>query len=201
MDVYLASGNQHKFEEMVTLIHKHRLEINFMSALEAGGMPDVDESGSTLDENALLKAKALLGIVPRGSWVLSDDSGLLVDALDGAPGVHSSRYAGPGGNATANNIKLLQELKGVEMSLRTARFSCTLCFCQAGSEVMYFRGNCEGHIMKAPSGLQGFGYDPLFQPMGYNRTFADLGSAIKNILSHRAIAVGEWAAYLNSLGT
>jgi XTP/dITP diphosphohydrolase len=199
MDIYLASGNAHKFEEFKQLIHKNRLSVNLLNARDAGGMPDVEESGSTLEANARIKGDALLPAVPDGAWVLSDDSGLLVDALDGAPGVHSARYAGPGGNTTANNIKLLHELKGVPIEHRTARFSCVLYFVRVGEKGQFFVGNCEGHIMTAPSGLRGFGYDPLFRPLGYNRTFADLGSAIKNNLSHRALAVKEWAAYLKSM--
>ena len=196
MEIYLASGNQHKLEEFVQMIHKERLQVRLMGADAAGGMPEVEESGQTLEENARIKALALLEKVPAGSWVLSDDSGLIVDALDGAPGVHSARYAGPGGNATANNIKLLQELKGVPEKDRTARFACVLCFVTHGREPRVFSGTCEGHIMQAPSGYRGFGYDPHFRPLGYQRTFADLGSAIKNNLSHRGRAVSAWAAWI-----
>lgn len=199
MDVYLATGNQHKCEEFVEMIHKFQIPVNLKSANEAGGMPEVDESGDTLQANARLKGEALLKQVPEGAWVLADDTGLLVDALDGAPGVHSSRFAGPGGNAVANNIKLLQVLKGIPLQKRTARFSCVLFFAQAGKEGLFFEGTCEGHIMTAPSGLRGFGYDPLFQPLGYNKTFADLGSTVKNNLSHRGRAVAIWARHVRSM--
>ena len=196
MDVYLASGNEHKFEEFQTLVHRERIPVCLKSANEAGGMPEVEESGTTFVENARIKAMALLDKIPSGSWALADDSGLEVDALDGAPGVYSSRFAGPGGNAVANNIKLIQSLKGVPMPKRTARFSCVLCLARADGREHFFKGTCEGHIMEAPSGVRGFGYDPLFQPLGYNRTFADLGSAIKHNLSHRARAVAEWGKFL-----
>jgi XTP/dITP diphosphohydrolase len=201
MDVYLASGNAHKFEEFVTMVMKARLKLNFHAASALGGMPDVEESGDTFEANARIKAEALLGILPEGAWALADDSGLIVDALDGEPGVHSSRYAGPGGNAAANNIKLLNALRGVPMEKRTARFKCVLCFQQKGAEPHLFAGTCEGHIQLAPTGLMGFGYDPLFRPKCYNKSFAELGSAQKNLLSHRARAVAEWIAHLKRLET
>jgi XTP/dITP diphosphohydrolase len=198
MDVYLASANPHKCEEFVEMIHKLRIPVNLQGAAAVGGMPEVEESGHTLRENARLKGLALLEKVPPGAWVLADDSGLLVDALDGAPGVHSARFAGPGGNATANNIKLLHLLRDVPMDKRTARFCCVLYFARTGGTELYFEGTCEGHIMTAPSGLRGFGYDPLFQPLGYTKTFAALGSAVKNKLSHRGRAVADWAQHLES---
>lgn len=199
MDVYLASGNAHKLEEFIEMVHKNRMNVQLHGAVEAGGMPDVDECGDTLQENARIKALALLEQVPEGAWVLADDSGLVVDALDGAPGVRSARYAGPGANATANNIKLLQALKGLPEAERTARFSCVLCFVQKGQPEQFFAGSCEGHVMPYPSGNMGFGYDPLFRPLGYRKTFADLGSAIKNNLSHRSRAVGKWAEFVKAL--
>lgn len=197
MDVYLASGNPHKFREFAEMLLTARIPVNFYSAEAVDGMPEVEESGETLEENAGLKARALLERVPSGSWVLADDSGLLVDALGGAPGVHSARYAGPAGNAMANNLKLLKALRDVPMERRTARFSCVLCFTGGNGETAWFKGACEGHILEAPAGTEGFGYDPLFRPLGYTRSFAELSSAQKNALSHRARAVAEW---LEALG-
>ncbi len=199
MDVYLASGNAHKLEEFNELLQRHQLQLRLLGANEVGGMPDVEESGETLEENACIKAEALVDLIPEGAWVLSDDSGLLVDALNGAPGVRSARYAGPGANAVANNIKLLKELHGVQMGERTAHFACVLCFMQKGCTGICFEGKCEGHIMTAPAGIKGFGYDPLFRPLGYTQTFAELGSAVKHNLSHRARAFAAWASYLKSL--
>lgn len=196
MDICLASGNTHKFEEFVQMVIQHRLEVNFHSADYIGGMPEVAETGSTFEENARIKAEALVRKAPPGCWILADDSGLMVDALDGAPGVHSARYAGPAGNAAANNIKLLTALKGFPDDKRTARFRCVLCFLNTEGECHLFRGDCEGHILAIPSGKEGFGYDPLFVPQGYQKSFADLGSAIKNTLSHRGRAVAAWAAFL-----
>ena len=199
MDVYLASGNPHKFEEFLAIVKRDRLPVRLFSADAVGGMPDVDESADTLEGNAQIKAEALLEKVPKDAWVLADDSGLLVDALDGAPGVHSARFAGPAGNAVANNIKLLQLMKGVPDKDRSARFCCVLHFVRRGEEAHVFTGSCEGHIKSSPSGRRGFGYDPLFQPKGYDRTFADLPGSVKNNMSHRGRATAEWAAFVKSM--
>jgi XTP/dITP diphosphohydrolase len=199
MDVYLASGNAHKLEEFSELVQMHGLILNLYGAGFAGGMPDVEESGHTFEENAKIKAEALLELVPDKAWVLSDDSGLLVDALNGEPGIHSARYAGENGNSQANNLKLLQKLEGVPIEERSARFACVLYFIQKGMPGNSFSGTCEGHILTTPSGNLGFGYDPLFQPVGYTQTFAELGSAVKQKLSHRARAFTEWAKAVESM--
>ena len=196
MEVYLASSNQHKLEEFIQMANSLELDIELKGADEVGGMPDVDENGDSFEQNARIKAESLLHKVPEGAWVLADDSGLIVDALDGEPGVHSARFAGPAANAAANNIKLLHLLHGIPEEQRTARFSCVLCFMKKGSDAKVFHGKCEGHIMTAPSGEEGFGYDPLFTPIGYSETFAVLGNDIKNSLSHRGKAVFEWANFV-----
>jgi XTP/dITP diphosphohydrolase len=196
MDVYLASGNAHKFEEFASMVLKTRLPLKLHPAASIGGMPQVEEDGETFTDNALIKARALAVHAPEGSWILADDSGLIVDALGGAPGVHSARYAGPGGHAAANNIKLLKELRAFSMPQRTARFACVLCFLPVNGEPRFFEGRCEGHILPEPHGARGFGYDPVFRPVGYNKSLAELGSAIKNTLSHRARALNQWAGYV-----
>lgn len=199
MDVFLASGNSHKFEEFISIVLKLGLKLNLYSADYIGGMPEVEETGSTFEENARIKAEALAKRSAYNSWILSDDSGLMVDALDGRPGVQSARYAGPGANDLANNIKLLGELKGLDGDNRTARFRSVLCFLQVGGECLYFSGDCEGRILTSPSGDQGFGYDPLFLPNGYDKSFAELGSAVKNAISHRGRAVASWIEYLKGI--
>ncbi|MGC9450116.1 MAG: RdgB/HAM1 family non-canonical purine NTP pyrophosphatase [Oceanipulchritudo sp.] len=199
MEVFLASGNAHKFEEFAEMIYKDRLPVKLHLANDIGGMPEVEETGTTFEANARIKGEALLDKLPEGAWALADDSGLEVDALDGAPGVQSARYAGPAGNAAANNIKLLQALRGVPMKNRTARFVCVLFFANSGGEDYCFRGSCEGHILETPSGKGGFGYDPLFQPLGYNKSFAALGSAVKHGLSHRGRALKEWMQFVRRL--
>ena len=199
MKIYLASGNPHKLEEFTEMIDGAPAAVELRSADALGGMPPVDECGETLEANARLKAEALAQQAAEGDWILADDSGLLVDALDGRPGVYSARYAGPGANAVANNIKLLHEMHDVPFAQRTARFACVLCFKRAGGISHIFEGTCEGHILKAPSGDRGFGYDPLFQPLGYNRSFADLESAEKHRLSHRGKAVENWLFFVRGL--
>lgn len=194
-DIYLATGNAHKLEEFsaaVSGLDGWQLR----SARDAGGMPEVDETGDTFEENALLKAQALVGRVPAGSYVLADDSGLVVDALAGAPGVHSARYAGPGADDAANRRKLLGALRDAGHSNRNARFRCVLCLLQAGAEPLYFSGTCEGSITDEERGSYGFGYDPLFVPLGYSETFAELTMAEKQDLSHRGAAIRKLSKYL-----
>jgi len=196
MDVFLASGNEHKFQEFHEMLPGVGVNLTLHSANEAGGMPEVDENGETFEANALLKAEALVEKIPDGAWVLADDSGLVVDALGGAPGVHSARFAGPSGNAAANNLKLLHELETCPMERRTARFRCVLAFIQAGGASRFFEGSCEGIILPHPTGDEGFGYDPLFQPSGYGKSFAELSGEEKNKVSHRGKAVQAWITFL-----
>ena len=153
----------------------------------------MDETGTTFLENATLKAVEISQQVP--GLVLSDDSGLEVDALGGDPGVYSSRYSGEDGNDAANNAKLLRELDGVEA--RTARFRCVIVLAENGAVLAYFDGAVEGRMIHELQGQGGFGYDPLFVPDGYEDTFAELGEEIKNGLSHRARAMDKVVAWLD----
>lgn len=183
----IATGNAHKTSEFAQLLAGSDFEV--ASAKVCGGMPEVEESGETFAANAELKARALRGVAPEDAWVLSDDSGLEVDALDGAPGVYSARYAGPDATDRDNVDKLLAALTGVKDGGRTARFRCVLCLMDPEGAVRFFDGTCEGRISELPSGTSGFGYDPVFVPLGYEESFAELGDAIKSQLSHRAKAV------------
>jgi XTP/dITP diphosphohydrolase len=186
-ELILATGNAHKVEEFAELLAG--LPYKVQSAAICGGMPAVEETGSTFAENARLKAAALCRAAPPGAEVLADDSGLEVDALDGAPGVYSARYAGVQASDEANVAKLLQALEGVPSKARSARFRCVLCRIGPEKQVEFFQGRCEGRIATAPRGKKGFGYDPVFVPEGYEMTFAQLGEAVKHQLSHRAMAV------------
>lgn len=186
MEIYIASSNHHKLEEFRDLLGALESLVRIRSADELGGMPEVEETADSFHGNAELKATALLERSPAGAWVLSDDSGLEVDALGGAPGVYSARFAGPNADAAANNDKLLDLLHG--QSNRSARFVCVLCLKTKG-QVFYFEGVSEGLILEVPSGQQGFGYDPLFQPHGYDESFASLGPEVKGRISHRSKAV------------
>jgi XTP/dITP diphosphohydrolase len=183
----IATGNLHKVEEFEQLLAGSPFTVQ--STEICGGMPEVDETGTTFAENAYLKAKALHRLAPEGASVLADDSGLEVDALDGEPGVYSARYAGADASDRDNIAKLLKALEGVSVEARTARFKCALCFIDHKGSVVYYEGSCEGHIAALVSGESGFGYDPIFIPDGYQQSFAELGSAVKSQLSHRASAV------------
>lgn len=155
-------------------------------------LPEIEETGGTFLENATLKAEGISRHVV--GWVLSDDSGLEVDALGGAPGVWSSSFGGEEGNHAKNNARLLAEMAG--KADRTARFRCTMVLAQGGAAVAHFSGTVEGRVVAEIFGTGGFGYDPLFVPEGYDRTFAELGDAVKNSLSHRARALAQAVAFL-----
>ena len=190
----IATRNAHKTAEIRATIG-HDFEV--MDATAFPDFPEIEETGTTFLENARLKAEGISARVD--GWVLSDDSGLEVDALAGAPGVWSSSYGGEEGNHAKNNARLLAEMAG--KTDRSARFRCTMVLASHGVEQANFSGTVEGRLVEALSGSGGFGYDPLFIPTGHERTFAELGDAVKNTLSHRARALGQVIAYLAGQGT
>ena len=160
-------------------------------------MPAVVEDAGTFAGNARKKAQALRTRLPAEAWALADDSGLCVDALNGAPGVESAYYAGPQGDGAANLAKLIRVLDEVPEPHRTAHFRCVLVALGPGDVEHLFVGVCSGHLLRAPRGGQGFGYDPIFVPHGHQRSFAEMSEAEKNIISHRALAwarLAEWIA-------
>lgn len=159
-------------------------------------VPDVEETGETFEENARLKAVA--GSVHYNGWVLADDSGLEVDALGGAPGVRSARFAGDNADMAANRALLLEKLREVRGKERSGRFHCVLALAKGGEVVRVFHGTIEGVITPAERGAGGFGYDPLFVPEGSCRTFAEMACAQKHALSHRGRALAALAAYLTT---
>ena len=183
----VASGNAHKVEEFDGLLQASGFEV--FSAKICGGMPDVLEDGDTFGANARIKALALRAIAPKEAWIVSDDSGLEVDALGGAPGIYSARYAGEDASDLGNLNKLLLELEKQAAAKRSARFRCVLCLIDPSGREQFFDGACEGTIAKAPAGTKGFGYYPVFVPKGHRASFAELGEATKSKLSHRALAV------------
>ncbi|CAA6679162.1 MULTISPECIES: RdgB/HAM1 family non-canonical purine NTP pyrophosphatase [unclassified Lentimonas] len=185
----IATGNAHKVEEFELLLKG--LDFDVVSAKTCGGMPEVDENGSTFAANAQLKAEALRAQAPADAWVMADDSGLEVDALDGAPGIYSARYAGVDASDGDNVVKLLDAIKDVPKEARTARFRCVLCVIDHEGYITHYDGSCEGRIDTEVHGDGGFGYDPIFIPDGYSESFAQLGDSVKSQLSHRAKAV-EW---------
>jgi len=185
----LATRNAHKTAEIRAMIGD-RFEVLDVTAFPASRK--IEETGSSFLENARLKA---LGIsADLEGLVLSDDSGLEVDALHGAPGVWSSSFGGEEGNHTRNNDRLLADMAGI--THRQARFRCTMVLAEGGRELAYFSGTVEGRIIERPRGIQGFGYDPLFIPEGYDATFAELGEDVKNSLSHRSRALAQVIEFL-----
>ena len=187
----VATRNAHKTSEIRALLGD-RYEV--LDSNDFPETPQIQETGTTFLENARLKAEGVSSVI--GGWVLSDDSGLEVDALGGAPGVWSSSYGGDEGNHILNNERLLCEMEG--KSDRTARFLCTMVLAREGLEVAHFTGAVEGRIIDAPRGGAGFGYDPLFIPDGYEETFAELGEDIKNTLSHRSVALMKVVDFLEN---
>lgn len=183
--LFVATGNPHKLSEIEAI-----LEVRARGLRDVPDAPDVVEDGETFEENAIKKAVSLA--VHTGQWALADDSGLEVDALDGAPGVKSARFAGRHGDDAANNALLLEKLRDTEH--RSARFVCVIALCGPGGEVQTYRGECRGRISRAPKGMEGFGYDPLFVPDGYEKTFGELGEEVKHRLSHRFKALEAFRA-------
>lgn len=191
MKLVFATNNLHKLDE-VRKITATRAEI--LSLHDIGCHDDIPETGSTLEENALQKARYV-----RNKFCLdcfADDTGLEVEALCGAPGVYSARYAGEAHDSEANMRKLLSEMDGKEN--RRARFRTVIALILDGKEYM-FEGIVNGTITEYKRGTNGFGYDPVFMPDGYTKTFAELGDSVKNTISHRAEAVKKLSAFLPAL--
>jgi XTP/dITP diphosphohydrolase len=187
----IATRNAHKTAEIRAMIGE-RFEVLDVTAFPE--CPEIEETGTTFLENARLKAEGISRVLE--GWVLSDDSGLEVDALDGAPGVWSSSFGGEEGNHAKNNARLIEEMAG--KTERRARFQCTMVLARNGGSQADFRGTVEGRIIDAPRGGHGFGYDPLFIPDGYEETFSQLGDGVKGRLSHRSRALAKAVEYLQS---
>tara|TARA_R110001592_G_scaffold363221_3_gene681776 strand:- start:171799 stop:172377 length:579 start_codon:yes stop_codon:yes gene_type:complete len=186
--ILLASNNQGKIAEIKALLPQYEV----FGLKDIGVDIDVVEDKDSFEGNALKKAQEIGDAYPE-YWVLADDSGLCCDALDGAPGIYSARYAGENANSEDNMAKLLNELGGNEN--RSAYFICVLAFYRKGLSYL-FDGKVHGTIALAKSGNKGFGYDPLFIPEGYTETFADLPSTVKKEVSHRAKALEKLMAFL-----
>jgi XTP/dITP diphosphohydrolase len=186
MKVVAATQNKHKIQEIQAIVKPFGIEI--VSRGDAGILEfEIEEDGTTFEENSLKKAMSIFQIC--GIPTIADDSGLMVDALDGAPGIHSARFAGEDGNDARNNEKLIASLKGVSKEKRTGRFVSVITMVFSCDDIIVARGECLGHIMYEASGENGFGYDPLFAPMGYGVSFGNLPTELKNSISHRARAL------------
>jgi XTP/dITP diphosphohydrolase len=184
--VVLATGNAGKLREMAALLAPLQLQIITQAAL---GIPAADETGTTFEANALLKARH--AALASGLPALADDSGIEVDALGGRPGVWSARYAGPAATDADNNALLLQELAAVPAGRRTARYRCVIAFVRNAQDPqpLLAAGSWEGRIATVPAGSGGFGYDPLFIPAGFAHSAAQMDAAAKNAVSHRSVAL------------
>ena len=191
----IASKNQGKIKEFERLLSEYASDITVLGLADFPDLPDVDETGTTFEENSLLKAHAVANFT--GIPAIADDSGLCVDALDGAPGIFSARYAGEHGNDVANYSKLLEVLS--EMGLKTsserkAHFTCSVALVFPKSDarhstVIVERGHLHGWIAAAPRGDAGFGYDPVFTPDGFDLTLGEFGPGEKDRISHRGHAL------------
>ena len=208
----LASQNKNKIKEIRAILVKYGMDV---ITRDDAGLPkdDIEETGTTFEENSLLKATTIMDMIKadgelyekyKDSPVIADDSGLMVDALGGAPGVHSARYAGEDCDYAANNAKLLSELSDVPDNERNACFVTVITMVYPegnevisgevninGRHMLVARGECHGHITRELRGEGGFGYDPVFIPDGFDKSFAELGTDFKNTISHRARALEE----------
>jgi len=189
--IILATKNAGKVREFAHLLGQHQVEV--LSLLEIGYEAEIEETGTTFEENALIKAQAVAGqlATKERMIIVADDSGLEVDALGGAPGVYSARYAGAMRDDQANMDKVLQALKAVEDAKRSARFVCALAMIDELGNQRVVRGTCEGQILRTKRGTNGFGYDQIFYLPKQKKTMAQLAKAEKNVLSHRQQAMNK----------
>lgn len=193
--IILATNNPHKVTEIRAILAGLPYEVLDASAIDPA--PDPEETGSTLEANAIIKAKAFFDA--SGLWSLADDSGLEIDALGGDPGVRSARYAGPGCTFADNNRKVLELMTGVPEHRRSARFRCVAALAMGPDTVRLFEGTVEGRIIEETRGTEGFGYDPIFFSPELGRTFAEATADDKNRISHRGRAFRAVAGYLHGL--
>ncbi len=194
MRLLLATRNRNKHIEIEHALAGSGWQVMMLS--DIADAPVVEEDGATFEENARKKARS--AAEHARTWILAEDSGLEVDALGGEPGVKSARYAGEGATDTDRIRKVLERLGAVPEERRTARFRCVMCLVDPAGDETCFEGRCEGHIAESAHGSAGFGYDPIFVPEGHERTFAELGLAVKNRISHRARAMQQVIGFLRS---
>ncbi|NTW70914.1 MAG: RdgB/HAM1 family non-canonical purine NTP pyrophosphatase [Eubacteriaceae bacterium] len=195
MKIILATGNEHKKNEIMEIIGKDLFDLRTMK--EENIDVEIIEDGLTFEDNALIKARKIREFTPYA--VMADDSGLEVNYLDNAPGIYSARFSGEGATDSRNNEKLLELLKGLSGDDRKARFVCCVALITPEGKEHVFRGECPGEIAQDYMGSGGFGYDPIFLVDGLGKTYAQLSSSEKNSISHRARALKEASALLNEL--
>lgn len=211
----VATHNRHKTQEIAAMIGAHFDEITDLASLAqlhgSDAAPEPEETATTFEGNARLKAEAAaiapviagLGDAGEDLWILADDSGIEVDALDGRPGVHSARFAGENASDADNRRLLLEQLAeagSLAPEQRRARFRCVLALVRSGELLGIFSGAVEGTMVTEDRGSGGFGYDPVFQPDGHDRTFGEMSADAKNQLSHRSRALEKLGAWLEERG-
>lgn len=198
--ICIASANAHKIAEFKEMFAAAKLDCEVFGVGDLYGFVSPDETGTTFAENAFIKAEAAKKIAPSDAYVMADDSGLCVDALGGAPGIMSARYAGVHGADAdnSNNKKLLRELENVPDAERSARFVCAIALICPDGERKLFDGKIEGVINRGECGAKGFGYDPLFFLPERGKTTAQLSEREKNAISHRGIAFAKTSKFIKS---
>lgn len=194
MKLLLATRNPHKVTELQQMLEGTGWQVVMLSDFE--GIPDVEEDGATFEENARKKARSAAQRAKL--WTLAEDAGLEVDALKGEPGVHSARYCGEGASDADRMRKVLDRIIAVPDERRNARFRSVMCLVDPAGNETCFEGRCDGRIAHTVRGSAGFGYDPIFMPEGHARTFGELGKSVKNQVSHRARAMRQVIAFLQS---
>lgn len=193
MDIVVATNNKGKLAEIKKILAGH----NVLSQNDVGAFVDVDETGTTYEENALLKAQAVREYTDK--IIIADDSGLEVDVLGGEPGLYSARYAGEGTTPDQGMDKLLDKLAGYSFEEKTARFVSCITLLMPDGTVHTFRGECEGFITSEKRGDHGFGFDPLFWVESYGKTFAEISDEEKNRISHRYKALNMLKSFLDAM--
>ncbi len=194
LKILAATSNKHKVIEFKAAFAPLLEKMTILTLDDIQGCPDIAETGSSFEENAMIKARTASAYADMPAF--SDDSGLEVAALDGAPGIYSARYAGDNATDPDRIAKLLSELKG--QTNRRARFVCVIALAYRGIDVKTFRGEVNGEIILEPRGSFGFGYDPVFVPDGYKQTFGELGPEVKDRISHRAQALEKLVAFIKA---
>ncbi len=191
-ELVFATHNQHKLREIRELLGGH---YHVLSLTDLGFHEEIEETGQTIEENSHIKSEAIFN--KFGKTCFADDSGLEVDALDGAPGVFSARYAGPAKDDRANLNKLLEDMSDLSDDARGAQFKAVITLVMEEGDVKQFIGIIRGKIIREAKGNGGFGYDPIFVPEGHDVTFAEMAASEKNKISHRGIAVQKLVRYLS----
>jgi XTP/dITP diphosphohydrolase len=196
--IVLATANTHKVIEFQRILNELLPDLELVAASQFPGVPEVEETGSTFAENALIKARAINEFTNLPA--LADDSGLVVEALNGAPGIFSARYAGINADDKANVVKLLNEIKELDQALLGAKFECAIALVDKSQDLeLVVAGQMPGQVIKEVRGENGFGYDPIFVPQGLTKTSSELSDSEKDKISHRGIALRKISVILKQL--